>query len=157
MQLIGEVTHMTQDYWGHGVSWGYEVRPRIVETGDLGDPYTYDPGYPPDSAIGDATGSPDDPSMKPSSYGGLFVDSEHGRITGREPGNRAPDGTGFKPPIFWDYSKGRLKKAVDYTQDDLRRFFGTWCEKCCRSLMSQPEPYYGPRPTLGEALSTIDM
>ena len=156
LQLIGELTHMTQDYWGHGVSWSYEVHPRIIETGDPLNPFIYDPGYPPDSAIGEATGSPDDPSMKPSSYAGPLGDSEHGPIYGREPGNRAPDGTGWKLPFFWDYSTGRLGKAVDYTKQDLRKYLGTWCEKCCRNLEAQPAPYYGPRPTRGEFFSAID-
>ncbi len=84
LRILGEVTHMLQDYYGHGVSWLY------VKGAD-------------DKLIGNTYGSPDTIKenlpegalvklvLKPSMYIGHFSSSEHGPLWRSEPGNRAPD------------------------------------------------------------------
>jgi len=156
---FGELTHMTQDYWGHGVSYDYKAKKetRYYEDAETGAtiPYVITV-YPSDDVIGEATGDPDNPTMKPSNYNGKSGDSEHGPIYGREPGNRAPDGTGWALPGKWNYNEGRLGKAVDYTKQDLRKYLGGWCEKCCDLLKRSYQPYYGPRPTMPEVVGALN-
>lgn len=155
LKNIGELTHMTQDYWGHGVSYGYKGKTEMLYYWEHGTKYPIGEVtvYPDDDVIGDATGDPDNPTMKPSNYNGRFGNSEHGPLIWREPGNRAPDGTGMIPPFLWKYDRGRLGKAVDYTKQDLRNHLGEWCESCCNILN---QSYYGHRPAMPEVIDSLN-
>ena len=156
---LGELTHMTQDYWGHGVSYDYKAKKETIyyvyAFFGATIPYVITI-YPSDDVIGEATGDPDNPTMKPSNYNGKVGDSEHGPIYGREPGNRAPDGTGWALPEKWNYNEGRLGKAVDYTKQDLRKYLGGWCEKCCDLLKRSYQPYYGTRLAMPEVVGALN-
>ncbi len=153
---LGELTHMTQDYWGHGVSYEYKGKTETLYYWEHGEKYPIGEVtvYPSDDVIGEATGDPDNPMMKPSNYNGPFGGSEHGAtFFSREPGNRAPDGTGWAVPEKWNYNEGRLGKAVDYTKQDLRTSLGDWCKKCCNLLNRS---YSGPSPTMPEVIGALN-
>ena len=121
MEKIGNLTHMLQDYYGHGVAYDYEV-------GDH------------DEKIGNAVGDPYNPLMKPSNYNGFWSKSQHGRIYQSEPGIRAPDGPEY-PHIAWswDYNVGRLGLAKNTTKDALRKYLNDWCGKCCNTKLPPSE------------------
>ena len=114
---LGQLTHMIQDYYGHGVGWDYVVG---SEEKLIGDAY----GFPDD--INDISSLSDDKLMslvlKPSSYGGKGTPSEHGEIWRREPGYRAPD------------TENRYNLSVDVTVAEFNEYLPTWCDKCCNAL-----------------------
>ena len=115
LRSLGELTHMLQDYYGHGVSFDYN-------DGDV------------DIEIGYAVGDPYNPLMKPSDYNGYVGGSEHGRIWDSEPGIRAPDGPANPHlPITWDYDVGRLGMAKEETKKAFKNYLRKWCEKCCKA------------------------
>ena len=117
IKKLGQLTHMLQDYYGHGVGWDY-----VVGSDDIliGNAY----GFPDD--IEDIDSMTDDELkrsvLKPSSYGGKGTPSEHGEIWGREPGYRAPD------------TENRYNLSVDVTVAELKKYLPTWCDKCCKTL-----------------------
>jgi RHS repeat-associated protein len=122
LRILGEVTHMLQDYYGHGVSWLY------VKGAD-------------DKLIGNTYGSPDAIKenlpegalvklvLKPSMYIGHFSSSEHGPLWWSEPGNRAPD------------RDNRHRDSVAMTVKELNEYLPTWCDKCCVTLRQMEKTY----------------
>ena len=121
---LGQLTHMIQDYYGHGVGWDY-----VVGSDDklVGEAY----GFPDD--INDIDSMSDDELMrtvlKPSSYGGKGTPSEHGEIWRREPGYRAPD------------TQVRYNRSVDVTAKELDKYIPIWCDKCCNALKRMVKRY----------------
>ena len=112
---IGEITHMVQDYYGHGVDSQYRFLGTVtINTGRNVMDIPLMSG-----SIGQYTGSSSNPTMKPSSYASATGYSEHGPIWWREPGYRAPD------------TKGRYDASVFETENELMKYMGKWCDKCC--------------------------
>ena len=116
LALAGQLTHMIQDYFGHGVDSGYEFLGVDVVSGVEGVPVAV---VKMSGSIGPTKGTPNAPEMKPSSYSGVFGYSEHGPLWWWEPGYRAPD------------SDLRYRLSVYYTAAELEPIFHRWCTKCC--------------------------
>jgi len=133
LDQLGQLTHMLQDYYGHGVGNNYEYVGRKHIVGACGIPLSIIPLIPIYSGeIGRFYGtpdSPDDQQMKPSSYSEFYLDSEHGILLEGEPAWRAPD----KPE--------RRAASKEVTAKELTGRLETWCEKCC------PKPILLPIPT----------
>ncbi len=117
---LGELTHMRQDYYGHGVSKDYGIH----VLGPYYSPYGLFPYYVAvaSGSIGYSQGSPDDPQMTPSGYSGKAYYSQHGPLWWSEPGNRAPD------------SKARYDYSVEDTVTQMLGDLPKWCSKCCRKV-----------------------
>ena len=104
LNKLGLMIHMWQDYYSHGVK---------------------DDGW----AIGDEgsiKGTPDNPEMRPSSYGLWGCRGGHGGVfrllnpfSNVEPGDRAED------------SEDRKQKAVDFVREQLLNFLPKWAGACC--------------------------
>ncbi len=120
IEALGRVTHMLQDYYGHGVSWKKE-RARRRRRGKVEYYYTI---------IGRPFGDPDTTNpteatiMKPSSYAGKWGHSEHGPIWAPEPGNLR-------------FATQRRNAAIDKTKQELSKWLPNWCRDCaCLFLKS---------------------
>ena len=120
IEALGRVTHMLQDYYGHGVSWKKE-RARRRRRGKVKYYYTI---------IGRPFGDPDTTNpteatiMKPSSYAGQWGHSEHGPIWAPEPGNLR-------------FATQRRNAAIDKTKQELSKWLPNWCRDCaCLFLKS---------------------
>ena len=104
LNKLGLMIHMWQDYYSHGVK---------------------DDGW----AIGDEgsiEGTPDNPEMRPSSYGLWGCRGGHGGVfrflnpfSNVEPGDRAED------------SEDRKQKAVDFVREKLLNLLPKWAGACC--------------------------
>ena len=119
LSKLGELTHMLQDYYGHGVSWNYEVRDIVGRQRPDG---SYEISTVESGCVGPSSGNPDNPLMKPSIYAGLAGTSEHGPIWWREPGYRAPD------------TDMRYTLSVIDTYLEMQKVLPKWCDKCCEEI-----------------------
>ena len=113
LEHLGTLTHMWQDYYGHGVEY---------------DPYLHPEDSPRRNfSIGKITGSPDNPTMDPVTFGGLGFLGKHGGLfsilnpfSKVEPGDRA--GEAFRTE--------RFQQARLFTMQKIVEMMPVWIEKC---------------------------
>ena len=107
LEHLGTLTHMWQDYYGHGVEY---------------DPYLHPDDSPKrDFSIGEIKGNPDNIAMQPVTYGGEGFLGKHGGlfdIPSIEPGYRADD------------PDNRLKLARRFTYQKIAKMMPDWITKC---------------------------
>ena len=115
LKTLGTLAHMWQDYYAHGVQYD-----PLLESLHKGEQSTGD------FSIGDNfTGSPDNPTMEPVSFGYLGFLGNHGGLfrlmnpfSRVEPGNRAKD------------HEARKKEAAKYTYEKFVAMFPAWADIC---------------------------
>jgi RHS repeat-associated protein len=122
LEQMGQLTHMLQDYYGHGVDNNYRFLGNIYVSWLRVPLYSGNIGY--------SYGNPDSPvedQMKPSSYSWPFSGSEHGGVKDLEPAHRAPD------------TAIRMSMSIIVTASTLQHYMKKWCEKCCKKIKAIEE------------------
>lgn len=98
--------------------------------------------------IGAYSGSPDAPAeeqMKPSSYAAPGLGSEHGGLLDGEPAWRSPE------------KKERRQASKKITADELMRYMGTWCEKCCPQRYETLLTIPSPSPSMADVMNAMTL
>ncbi len=162
LKQMGQLTHMLQDYYGHGVGDDYKfirdvyVPVRGISTGysDFSSSMWFGESAQTvrvpvwEGEIGAYSGSPDAPAeeqMKPSSYAAPGLGSEHGGLLDGEPAWRAPD------------KKERRQASKKITADELMRYMGTWCEKCCPQRYETLLTIPSPSPSMADVMNAMTL
>jgi RHS repeat-associated protein len=140
LEQMGQLTHMLQDYYGHGVDESYVYQGSKISAGFGGVMFLTTEWA---GKIGNSYGNPDscENQMKPSSYSRWYLGSEHGSLFDGEPAWRAPD------------TSARRNSSIEVSVNELLLHMKSWCNKCCPQSNLQQLPI--PTPSMIDVYNAI--